>query len=60
MKYVDKHGKPQELLNATGLLGVCIQHEIDHLDGITFYDHLSSLKKELLRKKLDKIRRRSL
>ncbi len=60
VKYVDKHGKPQELLNATGLLGVCIQHEIDHLDGITFYDHLSSLKKELLRKKLDKIRRRSL
>lgn len=47
-------------LSADGLLAICIQHEIDHLNGITFYDHLSSLKQKMLRKKLDKIHRRSL
>ncbi len=59
VKFLDKTGKPQTL-KATGLLSQCIQHETDHLNGITFYDHLSSLKQELLRKKLEKNRRRSL
>ncbi len=45
-------------LEATGLTAVCIQHEIDHLDGVTFYDHLSPLKQQMLRKKLDKMRDR--
>ena len=41
-------------LVAEGLLSVCIQHEIEHLDGILFIDHLSRLKQERLKKKLDK------
>jgi len=57
--YYDKYGKLHEL-TATGLLCNAIQHEIDHLDGITFYDHLSPLKQQLLRKKLEKIRKRAL
>jgi len=59
IRYCDIAGKEQ-LLTATGLLAVCIQHELDHLLGITFYDHLSSVKQYMLRKKLDKIRRKSL
>jgi len=46
----------QEAIQAEGLTAVCLQHEIDHLDGITFYDHLSSLKQQMLRKKLLKQR----
>lgn len=60
MVFLDKNGKTQQILNASGLLGHCIQHEIDHLNGITFYDHLSSLKQSLVQKKLAKIRRRML
>lgn len=45
-------------LNADGLLAVCIQHEMDHINGITFFDHLSPLKKQLIRKKLEKARDR--
>lgn len=48
----------RQTLSATDLMAVCIQHEIDHLDGITFYDHLSPLKQQMLRKKLDKLRDR--
>ena len=59
VKFLDKHQKVHEL-EAEGLLAVCIQHETDHLHGITFYDHLSPLKKELLRKKLKKMRDRAL
>src|SRR5437762_632896 len=40
VSYMDQHWKPQQL-KADGLLCVCIQHELDHLEGITFYDHLS-------------------
>ncbi|SUO94566.1 peptide deformylase [Suttonella ornithocola] len=53
VKYRDIHGEPQER-EATGLLGVCIQHEIDHLNGVLFIDHLSRLKRERLEKKLAK------
>jgi len=59
ISYLDNNGE-QHLLKADGLLCVCIQHEIDHLDGITFYDHLSPLKQQLMRKKLEKNRRRAL
>ena len=38
-------------INADGLLATCIQHEVDHLDGILFIDHLSKLKKDLILKK---------
>ncbi len=47
VKYLDQNGKEQ-LLKAEGLLATCIQHEIDHLNGILFIDYLSKLKKSLL------------
>lgn len=55
VEFQDLHGAKQQRV-ADELLGICIQHEIDHLDGITFFDHLSPLKKQLLRKKLIKQR----
>jgi peptide deformylase len=53
VKFQDLLGNPH-LLEAEGLLAVCIQHEIDHLKGIVFLDHLSTLKKKLAMKKLEK------
>ncbi|HRD49615.1 MAG: peptide deformylase [Candidatus Competibacter sp.] len=50
---LDRHGDPFEL-DASGLLAVCIQHEIDHLDGKLFVDYLSALKRDRIRKKLEK------
>lgn len=50
---LDREGDPFEL-DATGLLAVCIQHEIDHLNGKLFVDHLSALKRDRIRKKLEK------
>ncbi len=58
LEYYNIHGESQ-ILQAEGLLAVCIQHELDHLDGITFFDHLSSLKKRMLRNKLEKLRERA-
>jgi peptide deformylase len=56
VRALDRHGQPFEL-NVDGLLAVCIQHEIDHLDGKLFVDYLSPLKREMVRKKLAKQRR---
>ena len=53
VKYIDYNGKIQ-ILNAEGLLATCIQHEIDHLEGILFIDYLSKLKKNMIVKKLSK------
>ena len=53
IKALDRHGKAFEL-EATGLLAVCIQHEMDHLDGKLFVDYLSSLKRNRIKKKLEK------
>jgi len=53
VKALDKHGKPFEM-EAEGLLAVCIQHELDHLEGIVFLDRLSPLKKKMALKKLQK------
>ena len=50
---LDRNGEPFEL-NVDGLLAVCIQHEIDHLDGKLFVDYLSPLKRNRIRKKLEK------
>jgi peptide deformylase len=50
----DRHGKPVEI-EAEGLLAVCLQHEIDHLNGKLFIDHISSLKRALYKRKLQKI-----
>jgi len=52
----DRHGETFELA-ADGLLAVCIQHEIDHLDGKVFVDYLSPLKREMVRRKLEKQQR---
>ena len=53
---LDRHGKPLNFA-ADGLLAVCIQHEMDHLIGKLFVDYLSPLKRELVRRKLEKQRR---
>jgi peptide deformylase len=47
-------------LEAEGLLAVCIQHEIDHLEGKLFVDYLSEIKRSRIRKKLEKFRRKTL
>lgn len=53
VKYLDYNGQAQEM-EADGLLATCIQHEMDHLNGILFIDHLSTLKKDMLMRKLKK------
>ena len=55
VEYLDYDGK-KKLLKASGLLATCIQHEMDHLDGILFIDYLSKLKKSIIIKKLSKIK----
>lgn len=54
VKAVDKHGKPFEI-EADELLSVCIQHEVDHLDGKLFVDYISTFKRNRIKAKLDKI-----
>jgi len=56
VRFLDRRGQPHEL-PADGLLAVCIQHEMDHLDGKLFVDYLSPLKREMVRKKLAKQRK---
>ncbi len=58
VRALDKDGKPFEL-TAEGLLGVCIQHEIDHLDGKVFVDYLSRMKQDRIKKKMQKTQRSS-
>ena len=53
VKFLDYEGKEQ-ILEAKGLLATCIQHEMDHLEGILFIDYLSKLKKSMIIKKLSK------
>jgi len=53
VKYLDYYGQPKEI-KAEGMLATCIQHEIDHLEGILFIDYLSRLKKSMIIKKLSK------
>ena len=53
VKYLDYDGK-EKILEANGLLATCIQHEMDHLEGILFIDYLSKLKKSMIIKKLSK------
>ena len=53
IKYLDYHGQAKEL-KAEGILATCIQHEMDHLEGILFIDYLSKLKKSMILKKLSK------
>lgn len=53
VKFIDYNGKKREL-KAKGLLSTCIQHEVDHLNGVLFIDYLSKLKKDMIIKKLKK------
>jgi peptide deformylase len=55
VRALDYHGKPYEL-EADGLLAIALQHETDHLNGTLFVDHLSSLKRELIRKRMKKLK----
>lgn len=59
VRALNRDGQPFEL-ETDGLLAVCIQHEMDHLEGKLFVDYLSSLKRERIRKKLEKLRRQTL
>ncbi len=52
-RYIDYDGKPQEQ-DADGLLAVCVQHEIDHLNGVLFIDHISKLKREIVIRRFTK------
>jgi peptide deformylase len=58
IKYLDREGEPQEL-HATGILATALQHEIDHLNGVLFIDHLSKLKRDRVLKKYAKAAKRA-
>jgi peptide deformylase len=53
VRALDRSGKPREI-EATGLLAICLQHEIDHLDGITFIDRLNPLKRRLVLRRFNR------
>jgi len=55
VEYLDYNGN-KKILHAKGLLATCIQHEMDHLEGILFIDHLSKLKRSMIIKKLSKLK----
>ena len=55
-RWLDLEGKPHEE-DIEGLLAVCLQHEMDHLNGVLFIDHLSRLKRDMILKKLAKLRK---
>ena len=55
IEYLDYNGS-KKILKADGLLATCIQHEMDHLEGILFIDHISKLKKSMIIKKLSKLK----
>ncbi len=54
VKYLDRDGKTHEI-EADGLLATCLQHEIDHLNGVLFIDHISKLKRDMVVKKFKKL-----
>lgn len=58
VKYLDYHGKEQ-ILECDGLLATCVQHEIDHLNGVVFIDHLSKLKHDVIMRKMKKLKKLS-
>ena len=53
LRYLNRQGEAAEM-HATGLLATCLQHEIDHLNGVLFIDHISRLKRERVIKKFQK------
>ncbi|MCK9553636.1 peptide deformylase [Aquamicrobium sp.] len=56
VKYVDRDGREQEI-KAEGLMATCLQHEIDHLNGVLFIDHISKLKRDMVMRKFRKLAR---
>jgi peptide deformylase len=58
VRYLDLDGKPQER-ESDGLLATCLQHEVDHLNGVLFIDHISKLKRDRILKKFVKAAKRS-
>ena len=56
LRYLDRDGKRAEM-DASGLLATCIQHEMDHLDGVLFVDYLSGLKRSMIIRKLKKMKK---
>jgi peptide deformylase len=54
VKYLDREGKEQEIM-AEGLMATCLQHEIDHLNGVLFIDHISRLKRDMVVRKFKKL-----
>lgn len=58
VRYLDHEGEPREI-EADGLLATCVQHEIDHLDGILFVDHLTALKRNMILRKLSKAKKQA-
>jgi len=57
VRYVDREGEVREA-DADGLFATCVQHEIDHLNGVLFIDHLSTLKRNMILRKMQKQKRR--
>jgi peptide deformylase len=56
VRYLDENNKRQEI-DVDGVLSVCLQHEMDHLDGILFVDHVSALKRNMILRKLRKAKK---
>ena len=56
VKYIDREGKEQ-LIEADGLMATCLQHEIDHLNGVLFIDHISKLKRDMVVRRFKKLAR---
>ena len=56
VRYLDRDNEIREI-NAEGILATCIQHEIDHLDGVLFVDHVSALKRNMILRKLQKAKK---
>jgi len=54
VRHLDRQGKEQEV-EADGLLATCLQHEIDHLNGVLFIDHISKLKRDMVVRKFKKL-----
>lgn len=57
VSYLDYNGEPRTL-ECDALLATCVQHEMDHLNGVVFIDHLSSLKRSMIMKKVQKLKKR--
>lgn len=56
VRYLDENGAKQEM-HAKGVLSVCVQHEIDHLEGVLFVDHISALRRNMILRKLAKTKK---